>query len=767
MGTASGSRCALAGRWLAVLALSALALRLPVGAAAQDIPLRAGEHAGFTRVVLYLDSPTPAWELGRMPGGYGLWLALPPEARIDTSRVFERIPRSRLGSLTPASGSGGRGLILALACNTCHARAFEAGGGLLVIDIADGPPPGPRFEGRSRLAPPSPSGGPSPPPAPAASRTTPDPATADIADATGATRHADAAGPAPATTPEEDSEEGAAALAALLAGQIASLAAPPRAQGGQDDDPAQAPLPLPDTGAAGPAGLAAAAHLGLRNPAAPDTAPPLAAEGLREALARAVGCLPDTAFDLAGWADDTPFPAQLAALTDALTDGADRAEPEAAMALARLYLHFGLGQEAAALLSGPLAEAPEAPVLSDIAAIMEGGVAPEGTLLAGQAGCPGASALWSALALRAHPPGLLAENRDRDLLRHFSALPAPLRRHLGPILARRLARGGDLVTAGRVAEAVARAPGPPEPGMVVMAAELALLSGRPLPDRAALRAVASGNGPGAAEAMALLLRARLARGEIPSPEMRAAAGALAADRGAAHGGQALHAALAEAHLAAGALAEAMSVADALHRLPQPSAADPGGALEDRALEGVLPPLAFALSEAPAALRARLVVEYRSLMAALEPEGARSRLAHALVAQGAPGLALDLVARWPGFATSPAGRMAAAEAYLAQASPAEALAHLSGLSGHRAAALRARAHLARGDEEAALIALRRPRAEAALAEPSAREPQPDQAEGELAAARALIARAGARRAWLEAGLSALGTARPGPPDPVAD
>ncbi|MCC6006252.1 MAG: hypothetical protein JJU40_01080, partial [Rhodobacteraceae bacterium] len=161
-----------------MLALAALSWLLTPGTAAgQDIPLRAGEHGAFTRIVLYLGTQA-SWELGRIPGGYGLWIDLPPGARLDTSRVFERIPRTRLArlsQLTQATGEGGAdadapgaGLALALACGPCHARGFEQAGGLLVIDIADGPAPDPRFEGPSRLV--------APPPHRAAPPTAPTPA---------------------------------------------------------------------------------------------------------------------------------------------------------------------------------------------------------------------------------------------------------------------------------------------------------------------------------------------------------------------------------------------------------------------------------------------------------------------------------------------------------------------------------------------------------------------------------------------------------------
>jgi hypothetical protein len=124
-------------RQLAPLVLAMLASV----AQAEIIPVRSGEHQGFSRIVV----PLPGlgdWVFGRVPGGYELRVER-ADAQFDVADIFDKIPRTRLvGATTPGAGR----LYLALGCD-CSGDAFELSGGRLVIDIKDDPPaPGGRFE---------------------------------------------------------------------------------------------------------------------------------------------------------------------------------------------------------------------------------------------------------------------------------------------------------------------------------------------------------------------------------------------------------------------------------------------------------------------------------------------------------------------------------------------------------------------------------------------------------------------------------------------
>lgn len=101
---------------------------------ALTLPVLSGEHRGFTRLVVELPPGTP-WKLGRIEGGYGLRVDLPGLV-LNTERVFQRIPTTRLASLH----QDGQGDILRLTLNcNCHATLTPGHAGLVIIDLRDGP----------------------------------------------------------------------------------------------------------------------------------------------------------------------------------------------------------------------------------------------------------------------------------------------------------------------------------------------------------------------------------------------------------------------------------------------------------------------------------------------------------------------------------------------------------------------------------------------------------------------------------------------------
>ncbi len=93
-----------------------------------------------------------------------------------------------------------------------------------------------------------------------------------------------------------------------------------------------------------------------------------------DAAAPPPACLPDEKFDVAAWSNGRPLPEQLPVLRSQLIGEFDRADPEALARLARLYIRFGFGAEAEALLAGfdggP--EPEDRPLLVDMARIVDG-----------------------------------------------------------------------------------------------------------------------------------------------------------------------------------------------------------------------------------------------------------------------------------------------------------------------------------------------------------------------------------------------------------
>ena len=122
--------------------LFATLMAMVVPAVAETVRVQTGEHPGFTRMVLQLERPTP-WAVGRAGNGYGLRLGR-SDVTLDLTRSFDRIPRTRIASMT--SNFSGTALQVTVGCD-CHVQAFEQGPGIVVIDVLDGPPePNSRFE---------------------------------------------------------------------------------------------------------------------------------------------------------------------------------------------------------------------------------------------------------------------------------------------------------------------------------------------------------------------------------------------------------------------------------------------------------------------------------------------------------------------------------------------------------------------------------------------------------------------------------------------
>lgn len=94
------------------------------------LPVRSGEHAEFTRLVIRIPEANP-WRVEASRGRAVLFVEGPP-LRFDVSQSFARIPRTRLRNLIATENR----LELELACD-CAIRAAEDVPEFLVIDIHD------------------------------------------------------------------------------------------------------------------------------------------------------------------------------------------------------------------------------------------------------------------------------------------------------------------------------------------------------------------------------------------------------------------------------------------------------------------------------------------------------------------------------------------------------------------------------------------------------------------------------------------------------
>ncbi|MCA8878627.1 MAG: hypothetical protein KDA73_01455 [Rhodobacteraceae bacterium] len=478
------------------VAITVALISLAAPATAREVVIKSGEHADFSRLVLYFDAPTE-WRLGRIADGYRLE-PMEPNTRFDTSQVFDFLPRTRLLEVRKVP----EGLDLEVTCE-CHANAFEYRPGIVVIDIKDGAArPGGQFE---------------------TVLDTPEDRPAPIA---GPTRHVSVRMPTggagtflqlPITFPD-----------AVPAGHTPPPAPPPT------------PEPVPDTGAALRAelgeGIGRAVAYGLATPRDPDahatgerSGNSAAVPGIdvRSGVEIATGtapaedaarsaCLDGAIFDVTAWgaASPTPLAALEAARANFLKDFVEPTDA-AVLDLARTYVYLGFGAEAVQLLAAYPIGDPAGAVTAALARVVDNPEQPGPQVLRTQTGCDTPAALWALLAMPTADLGTAIID-SKAILRSLSAMPLHLRRQLAPAVSERLRRAGHGDEAQAARETLFRATN--EPG-----AELEVEEARAEGDAAAPEVVAAvedaarGNEPVALAAQTELLT-RLARNRTPVVE---------------------------------------------------------------------------------------------------------------------------------------------------------------------------------------------------------------------------------------------------------
>ncbi len=163
-------------------------------------------------------------------------------------------------------------------------------------------------------------------------------------------------------------------------------------------------------------------------------------------------CLPDGATAIYAWGNDSSFADQLGPLRGALVQEFDDVNPSTVMSLARLYLFFGFGTEAKAMLSilpGDRIAPQTKETLMALADLVDGNTLPINHVFSGQQICEGNSPLWAVLA-----DGTVKKGANSDAIQQaFNRLPGHMRVHLGPRLSSIFAEAGD----SHVAEAILRA----------------------------------------------------------------------------------------------------------------------------------------------------------------------------------------------------------------------------------------------------------------------------------------------------------------------
>lgn len=498
------------------LAVALATLIAPAALAAQDARVQSGEHETFSRLVFYLPEAAE-FEIER--GERSFTIGFSGKPNFDTSTVFYYIPRKRIRDM---SSAGGR-LTLDLDCD-CAVTVERLSGQIVyldvndpdTVDVADAEPQNPGLP--SVFAPMIIAEAPRAvlPPWYEMRRTASLlPGGLDVSESE----------ESPVEEPVLEAQMLGAADA--IAQQIARAATQglieldpnflkPKDEEVSPRETAERSFVAPQIDADGDA----ARHIAISSSL--DQA--LGAD-LRTALAdlgRSGSCLSDELFDVESWAPNGV--AGIWVMRRNLVGEFDRPDPEAIKALARAYIALSFGAEARATLTSFRVNIPDSDILITMAEIVDEGRATSPGRLANQYACPGTSALWAALASPRIPDA--AELHPDVVTLTFSALPARLRTHLGPLLAERLLDYGAVDTATVVRNAILRAPGTPNVDTEILEAQIALKTGRKEEADAKLEAVVEETSGRSAEAVIRLMRLRLAAGEQIENDVLVAADAL-------------------------------------------------------------------------------------------------------------------------------------------------------------------------------------------------------------------------------------------------
>ena len=442
----------------------------------------AGEHSGFTRIVLQFGAPVD-WKLGRGPQGYTL--RVQPNAPVyDLKNVFNLIGKTRLtaASVDPATGD----LSLGLSCR-CYAMPFEERPGVVVVDLRDGAAPkGSSFElpledltaGTLKADDPKPSY---------------DWTTLPLSAAgTGMPLATNLVSPTP---PADQTLE---TLRLSLIHDLSRGAS----QGVVDMVvPAQPAEPRADA-----APLPAQIHIGpdpnLVTRQKASRAVPLTAQGAK--------CWSDDQLDIASWGGQQPIAAQMGPQRQGLTGEFDTPDPAAVTRAIRFALFLGFGAEARSLTRAFAPNVPDAAIWHSMAHVLDAEIDPTPVFI-GMEQCETAAALWATLAdPKAIPTGTQAK---AAILRSFSAMPPHLRRLLGPDLVSRVLKANDLTLATVLYDATKRASGDQSPALVMMQAQMDRALGKPDTAIVQVSALAKAPGPGAAEALVDLVETQVPLGQ--------------------------------------------------------------------------------------------------------------------------------------------------------------------------------------------------------------------------------------------------------------
>lgn len=224
-------------------------------------------------------------------------------------------------------------------------------------------------------------------------------------------------------------------------------------------------------------------------------------------------CIDPSVTAIGEWATEQPFSTQIAALRNGLFSEFDRLDPNAAVQLARAYLHFGFGVEVKEVLALDPSLTADNPALIEMAEIMEYGHARQAKYLQNFVECDTDVALWAILSKPSIAPA--TSINTSAALRAVTALPMHLRSFIAPELSRRFLSYGAQDAAAAALRSLERATQSLPSAADLAKADLEMADGNVSDAQDRLARVVSSNGEQSAEALIKFVESHLeAEGQI-------------------------------------------------------------------------------------------------------------------------------------------------------------------------------------------------------------------------------------------------------------
>ncbi|GAA3858910.1 hypothetical protein [Celeribacter arenosi] len=526
-----------------------LCMCFPTFAWGDQITVRSGEHADFSRLVMSFPDDV-LWEVGRSDEDY-VFNLLEGDHTFDVSEVFRLIPKSRIQSVQTDNHT----LVLSVSGNV-HADAFDLAGGRVVIDIKDGAARvGSEFEKPLVMdeaeAEPIVTAITEPEYAPEAGTTDHRISFAEQSDFQN-TRMSDTltipARKKPFSLPilVEDRPQPKTLLDTIISldnGQEEHSVDPDSADRESDfrsrvgsmisdaisdgllqpdvrdndvstltQSEAEPPTSAPEVEVATAEEVQTPrSHLQIRSATGEEvglgiTTPRVTPEGVQ--------CLADRVVDIGSWGPAPNEAIIFSELRTQLLAEFDEPDPEAVEKLVQYYLFLTFGAEAKNALSSLDVPIDNADIYRDLADILDSGAARSNSRLHSQLQCPGPASLWAIMA--AHDISPSDEIDNRQILATVIALPVHLRDFLAPMLADRFFRAGDFEMAKSIQQAVQRFQPMDANSFELLDAEFSLAEGQPDHAVNQFEAILASDGENAAVALVRAIDTQVAQG-LPVP----------------------------------------------------------------------------------------------------------------------------------------------------------------------------------------------------------------------------------------------------------